>query len=129
MLVWLRQIWPLRMKQNDVLIKLSLKLFIYSHFTYIYTCGRFRLGHLKLHATHLGLWVTKSFKQTCLSLHLTVSQFALSTNNKRRLWILSLKLTVFMVFSFFQSLRYAVCEFSFFTATFSTVYLTFDNFR
>lgn len=46
------------------------------------TCGRFRRGHLKLHETHRGRWVTKSLKQTCLSLHLTVSQFAFSAEKK-----------------------------------------------
>lgn len=69
---------------QEMSTKIKKKQKIICAFYSTHTCGLFRRGHLKLHATHLGLWVTKSLKQTCLSLHLTLSQFALSTNQKKK---------------------------------------------
>lgn len=48
------------------------------------TCGRLRLGHLKLHETHRGRCVIKSLRQTCLSLHLMLLQLAASETTERK---------------------------------------------
>lgn len=58
--------------------------FVVYLFRVVFTCGRFRRGHLKLHETHLGRCVIKSFKQTCLSLHLMLLQLAVSADETKK---------------------------------------------
>lgn len=41
-------------------------------------------GHLKLHERHRGLWVTKSMRHFCRSLHLTISQLAASSKENKK---------------------------------------------